>query len=84
MREPTAVYEIRLQGTLAESLRRQFPSAAVVTTRTETVLYRQVEGPAELDALIAQLMSLGLVLTEVQHVVEPEGSPPTQRQGGST
>jgi hypothetical protein len=66
--EPTAVYEIRLQGAPPESLRRQFPTAAVLTTRTETVLFRRVEEPAELDALIAQLLSLGLVLTEVHEM----------------
>lgn len=81
--ESTAVYEIRLHGTLAESLRRQFPTAAVVTTRTETVLYRQVERPAELDALITQLQSLGLVLTEVQQVDEPGGPAVTQAQKGT-
>lgn len=81
--EPTAVYEIRLQGTLAESLRRQFPTAEVLTTRTETVLYRQVERPAELDALIARLLSLGLVLTEVQPWVEPGGSVAARARGRS-
>jgi hypothetical protein len=77
--ERTAVYEIRLQGAPPESLRQQFPTAAVLTTRTETVLFRRVEEPAELDALIAHLLSLGLVLTEVHEmrlastaVVEPE------------
>jgi hypothetical protein len=81
--EPTAVYEIRLQGTLAASLRRQFPTAAVVTTRTETVLYRQVARPAELDALIAQVLSLGLVLTEVHQVLDPSDLVAAHGQQGS-
>lgn len=72
--EPTAVYEVRLQGTGAASLSRWFPRQAVVTTRTETVLYREVETPAELDALVAQLLSLGLVPTEVKQRLEP-GAP---------
>ncbi len=66
--EPTAAYEIRLRGAAPESLRRQFPTAAVLTARTETVLFRRVEEPEELDALIAQLLSLGLVLTEVHEM----------------
>lgn len=66
--KPTAGYEIRLRGARAESLRRQFPTAAVLTTCTETVLFRRVEDPAELDELLAHLLSLGVVLTEVHEV----------------
>ena len=66
--EPTAVYEIRLQGAPSQSLRRRFPTAAVLTTRTETVLFRRVEDPVELDALIAHLLSLGLVINEVHEM----------------
>jgi hypothetical protein len=72
--EPTAVYEIRLQATSPEPLRRQFPTATVITTRTETVLFRRVEKPAELDALIAEVLSMGLVLTEVHELVSPSSS----------
>ena len=69
-REPTALYEIRLRGTPPEPLRREFPTATVSTTRTETVLFWRVEKPAELDELIDQLLSRGVVLTEV-HEVRP-------------
>ena len=72
--EPTAVYEIRLQGASAEPLRREFPTATVITTRTETVLFRRVEKPAELDELIANLLSMGLVLTEVHELLLPRSS----------
>jgi hypothetical protein len=72
--EPKAVYEIRLHGTSSEALRRQFPAATVFTTRTETVLFRRVEEPAELDVLIEQLLSMGLVLTEVHEVKLPPAS----------
>ena len=68
--EPTALYEIRLQGATPEPLQREFPTATVSTTRTETVLFRRVEKPAELDELIDQLLSRGVVLTEV-HEVRP-------------
>lgn len=75
--EPRAVYEIRLQGGSAAHLRRQFPTALVVTTRTETVLRREIEAPAELDDLVARLLSMGLTLIEVQQfAVKPPSSPP--------
>ncbi len=67
--EPTALYEIRLQRTPPEPLRREFPTATVSTTRTETVLFRRVEQPGELDELIDQLLSRGFVLTEVHEVL---------------
>jgi hypothetical protein len=70
--ETTAVYEVRLRGTSPEPLRRQFPSAIVTTTRTETVLLREVEKPGELDVLIDRLLSMGLVLTEVHRLRSPE------------
>ncbi len=85
--EPTATYEIRLRGTSAEPLHKQFPAATVFTTRTETVLFRSVEQPAELDALIEQLLSLGLVLTEVHELRLPQTSvvesdqPPGREEG---
>ncbi len=74
--EPTAVYEIRLQGTSAEPLRQKFPAAVVSTTRSETVLLRRVEEPAELDALLEELLSMGLVLTEVHELMPPSGNAP--------
>jgi hypothetical protein len=78
--EPSALYEIRLQSTPPEPLRREFPTATVSTTRTETVLFRRVDQPGELDDLIDQLLSRGFVLTEVREVppstsaVEPHDS----------
>jgi hypothetical protein len=79
--EPKVLYEIRIQGTNPEPLRRAFPAATVYTTPTETVLFRQVEEPAELDELIDQLLSRGVVLTEVHQVNQP--STVTQEPLGS-
>ena len=81
--EPAAVYEVRLEGLPESGLRRQFPTASVTTTRTETVLYTHVERPAELDALLAQLLSLGLVLTEVRQCTEPGGRVAAHPRGGA-
>ena len=78
--EPSATYEIRLQGTPSEPLQRRFPSATVLTMRTETVLFRRVEEPAELDALLEQLLSMGLVLTEVHEVPLAQPSMPEQAE----
>lgn len=72
--EPTALYEIRLQGAAPEPLRREFPTATFTTTRAETVLFRHVDQPAELDELIDQLLSRGFVLTEVHEVQPPSTS----------
>lgn len=81
--EPTAVYEIRLRAASPEPLRREFPTATVITTRTETVLFRRVEEPAELDALIADLLSMGLVLTEVHEFKLPPAAA-TEGDGAAT
>ena len=72
--ESAATYEIRLQGTPTEPLQQRFPSATVVTTLTETVLYRRIEESSELDWLLEQLLSMGLVLTEVHQVPLPGGA----------
>ena len=81
--EPTAVYEIRLKGIHPEPLRRAFPTATVYTTPTETVLFRRVEEPAELDELIDQLLSRGVVLTEV-HQVNQAGTSTSRPLGSAS
>jgi len=63
-----ATYEIRFQGTLPETLSLDLPSATICTTRAETVLFRHIESATELDSLLDQLMSMGLVLTEIHEV----------------
>ena len=84
--EPTALYEIRFTGAAPETLRHEFPGATVSTTRAETVLFRQVEQPADLDELIDQLLSRGFVLTDVHEVKPPEisanASPSEEGQPG--
>ena len=82
--EPTARYEIRLQGVAPEALRIEFPTATVHTTRTETVLFPRVERPAELDDLIDQLLSRGFVLTEVHKLKAPRTMSFAQPSSGSS
>lgn len=76
--ESSATYEIRLLGGSVQALQRQFPSiTAVMTRQAHTVLFRRVEAPAELDQLLDQLLSMGLVLAEVHEVpVIPLSAPP--------
>jgi hypothetical protein len=81
--EPTALYEIRFKGAAPDAMQHEFPRATVFTTRTETILFRQVEQPADLDELIDQLLSRGFVLTEV-HEVRPTGTSVVEPQGSSS
>jgi hypothetical protein len=60
-----ATYEIGLLGSVPESLRRRHPPMDVRTTPAQTLLVRHVGRPEELDELLEQLSSMGLVLTEI-------------------
>ncbi len=76
----SATYEIRLQGAPPQTLRRRFPTMKVCVGPPETLLFRRVEEPAKLDELLEQLLSMGLVLTEVHRLPLPCVDP---RAGGS-
>jgi hypothetical protein len=78
--ESSSTYEIRLRGEPPQALRRCFPTMTVFETRSETVLFRQIDDPAELDSLLDQLMSLGLVLTEVHELPTCEAAPTRERK----
>jgi hypothetical protein len=87
MAQPAATYEIRLRSTPPEPLRERFPSATILTTRTETVLFRRVDEVSELDKLLDELLSMGAVLTEVHELpLSPveEGATSTDQEGGSS
>ena len=82
----SATYEIRLQGTPPQELRRRFPTMKVCTGPPETLLFRCVEEPAKLDELLEELHSMGLVLTEVHRLTGPcvdprAGGPSVRRKG---
>ena len=77
----SATYEIRLQGTPPQELRRRFPTMRVCKGPLETLLFRHVDEPAKLDELLEQLLSMGLVLTEVHRLPGPCVDP---RAGGSS
>jgi len=76
-----ATYEIRLAGAPPASLRRRFPSLRVQAMRAQTVLFRRSAGPRDLDALLDQLRSLGLALTEIHQAPALPVEDPTDRSG---
>jgi hypothetical protein len=67
-----ATYEICLQGSVPEFLRRRYPQMTSETTPAQTVLFRCVEELEELDVLLDRLSSLGLVLVEIHEAVAVE------------
>ena len=82
-RDDVATYEIRFRGDIPLSMREQFSSVRIHRSPTETVLYRQVTDVAELDLLLDQLQSIGLVLSELQESpAHPGDVPAAAREGG--
>jgi hypothetical protein len=71
--DDVATYEIRLRGELPPGLRDRLAVQMIHQGQTETVLYREVADVAELDLLLDQLQSMGLVLSEL-HVSSPRSS----------
>ena len=63
-------YEIHLNGSPPEPILARFPGIEVAKTPAQTVLTRQIDRCAELDALLDQLLSMGLILTEVHETTE--------------
>jgi hypothetical protein len=78
--EREVVYDIALHQRLPDSLRSEFPAMMVRTTGAQTALRLHVEEPAQLDALLQKLRSVGVVLTglHLRSELEPE------RAGGAT
>jgi hypothetical protein len=61
-------YDIQLRRRPPESLRSRYPSMTVRTTHAQTALRRRICGPGQLDALLQDLRSVGLVLTDVHRL----------------
>jgi len=72
------VYDIELRRGLPDAVRSQFPGMWVRTCVPETALRRRVGEPAQLNALLHKLSSVGVVLTDVHRV------PPVPQAGGAT
>jgi len=77
-----ATYEIRLSGAPPDSMRRHFPSMRVRAMRVQTVLFRRLAGPRDLDELLEHLRSLGLAVAEIhQAPASPVATPAVDLPG---
>src|SRR5689334_13842263 len=65
-------YDVQLTRVPDDSLRRLYPHMTVRSTEAQTALRRRVEGPEELSALLVQIATLGLKLTDVHRVMSLE------------
>jgi hypothetical protein len=64
--DDVATYEIRLRGEIPPGLQERLSALMIYQGETGTVLYRESADVAELDLLLEQLQSMGLVLLELQ------------------
>lgn len=62
------VYDVWLEGEPSESLRSRYPALPIQTMAAQTALRRRISGPAQLDALLDKLSSLGLHLLAVHRL----------------
>ena len=62
-------YDVQLARHPHESLRELYPHMTVRTTEAQTALRRRVGGPEELSALLGEISTLGLTLTDVHRVM---------------
>ncbi|SEE18728.1 hypothetical protein [Streptomyces sp. Ag109_O5-10] len=63
-------YEIRVEGTMSETLTRAFPEMEHVTMSGETVLFGPVVDEAHLYGLLNRCQSLGLRVVEMRRLPE--------------
>lgn len=69
-------YDVQLARRPDDSLRELYPGMKVRSTQTQTALRRRVEGPEELNALLVEIGTVGLTLTDVHRVTSAEGAEP--------
>jgi hypothetical protein len=67
-------YDIQLTRRPDDTLRALYPGMTVRSTEAQTALRRRVDGPEELSALLVEIGSLGLTLTDVHRVTNVEGA----------
>ena len=65
-------YDVQLTRRPDDTLRALYPGMTVRSTEAQTALRRRVEGPEELSALLVQIGTLGLTLTDVHRVMSVE------------
>ena len=67
-------YDVQLTRRPDDTLRALYPGMTVRSTEAQTALRRRVDGPEELSALLVEIGSLGLRLTDVHRVTNVEGA----------
>ena len=80
--EPVYEYDVQLARHPHESLRALYPHMTVRTTEAQTALRRRIEGPAELSALLGEISTLGLTLTDVHRVMTVDTESDAARSAG--
>ncbi|MCY4727433.1 hypothetical protein NYO98_14185 [Nocardioides sp. STR2] len=68
-------YDVQLTRLPSDTLRQRYPHMTVRSTAAQTALRRRVDGPAELSALLVEIGTLGLTLTDVHRVASVEDGP---------
>ena len=74
-------YDVQLTRWPDDTLRERYPQMTVRSTEAQTALRRRVGGPEELNALLVQIGSLGLTLTDVHRVTTVEDLGPGVARG---
>ncbi len=74
-------YDVQLTRRPDDALRALYPGMTVRSTEAQTALRRRVEGPEELSALLVQIGTLGLTLTDVHRVMSVEDADPGTAPG---
>ena len=82
-------YDVQLTRRPDDALRALYPGMTVRSTEAQTALRRRVEGPEELSALLVEIGTLGLTLTDVHRVMsveddDPGAAPRDQHRATST
>ncbi|NPC43662.1 hypothetical protein [Nocardioides sp. zg-1230] len=68
-------YDVQLTCEPDESLRERYPHMRVRSTEAQTALRRRVESPEELNALLVEISTVGLTLTDVHRVAGAADAP---------
>lgn len=61
-------YDVQLTCEPGQSLRERYPHMTVRSTEAQTALRRRVASPDELSALLVEISTVGLTLTDVHRV----------------
>jgi hypothetical protein len=67
-------YDVQLTCEPDQSLRKRYPHMTVRSTEAQTALRRRVQSPEELSALLVEISTVGLTLTDVHRVASAAGA----------